>query len=118
MRVKMLLKLLLTVVRWLVPGTPSSHHASSLVAHPAFVQVSVMSGATPALQVVRHPAGYWLVSDGPADLDQFDDPARAVRADLSHAALWDGSIAELATMSPGTVATRLGRRGNWTVSPL
>ena len=77
-----------------------------------------MSGASPARQVVRHPDGYWLVSDGNADVEQFDDPGRAVRADLSHAALRDGSIAELASMSPGTVATRLGRGGSWTVSPL
>jgi hypothetical protein len=112
--VTVLLKLLLAVVRWLFPGSRSS----SLVAHPAFVQVSVMSGASPALQVVRDPAGYWLVSDGRADIEQFDDPARAVRADLSHAALWDETVAALASMSPGTVATRHSPNREWNFWPL
>lgn len=111
----MLLRLLLAMVRWLLPV---SLRPSALVAHPAFVQVRVMSGASPALQVVRHPDGYWLVSDGAADIERFDDPGRAVRADLSHAALWDGSIAQLAGMSPGSIATRLRQDLNWTISPL
>lgn len=111
----MLLKLLLAVVRWL---SPVPHRSAPLVAHPAFVQVRVMSGKSPALQVVRHSDGYWLVSDGAVDIERFDDPERAVRADLSHAALWDGSIAQLASMSPGTVATRRSRNLEWTISPL
>jgi hypothetical protein len=105
-----IIKWMITVLRWLV--RPSSMAAPGTA---AVVQTSVLSGARPALKVVRGLGGLWEISDGWSDTSA---PGAAVTTTLSHAAMRDGSIASLQTMSYGTVARRAGIDAPWIISPL
>lgn len=107
----LVIRFLITVLQWLVRPR-SAAPSQSIVAR---VQIDVMSGARPALKVVRERDGSWEVSDGWSDVSA---PDAAVRATLSHAALWDNSIADLRTMKPGTVARRPNPKGPWSVSSI
>jgi hypothetical protein len=96
---------------WHSRGVPTAPAANL----GALVQVSVLSGARAALEVVHDWDGTWTVSDGMSDLDM---PGQAVTAHLSQAALWDDTIAGLATMEPGRVARRSDSTEAWQISSL
>lgn len=99
------------MVRWLLPSSRKVE-ANNL---GALVQVSVMSGAQPALEVIHEWDGSWTVSDGVSDLDM---PGQSVATHLSRAAMWDESIAGLASMEPGRVARRSDPGQAWQISSL
>lgn len=110
----LLLKYLIQMFRGLLgrPGGVSDTQTGSL---GALVQVSVLSGAQAALEVVHDWDGSWTVSDGISDLDR---PGQAVTAHLSHAALWDDSIPGLASIPPGTMARREHPTDPWRITSL
>ena len=99
------------MVRWLLTGSRNVG-ANNL---GALVQVSVMSGAQPALEVIHEWDGSWTVGDGVSDLDM---PGQSVATHLSRAAMWDESIAGLASMEPGRVARRSDPGQAWQISSL
>lgn len=81
----------------------------------AVVQRTVLSGALPAREVVHAPDGSWLVGDGVNDPNL---PGASVATHMSHAVERNSSIAELATMPPGHLASRSGPGEAWTVAVL
>lgn len=107
----MLLRYLFNVMRWLLPHSRRTG-ATNLGAR---VQVSVLSGARPALEVIHEWDGSWTVSDGVADLDM---PGQSVATHLSRAAMWDESITGLSSMEPGRVARRSDPAQAWQISSL
>lgn len=61
----------------------------------------MLEGTEPARSVVHDAEGDWLVSD-----DVNDPNGNAVLVCMEHLVAADGTIAELAAMSPGTEAWR------------
>jgi len=81
----------------------------------AVVQLTVLDGLEPAREVVHAEDGSWLVGDG------VNDPNVAGASTVTH--IWhaigrNSSIAELATMPPGTMARRDGPGAEWRTEPL
>lgn len=111
----LLFRYLIEVIRGLLRHPRGGSGVTPTASLGALVQVSVLSGARAALEVVHDWDGSWTVSDGVSDLDM---PGRAVAAHLSQAALWDNSIAGLATMQPGTVARRSDPTEAWRIFSL
>jgi hypothetical protein len=76
----------------------------------AVVQRTVLTGARPAREVVHAPDGSWVVGDGEEDPNL---PDASIAAHISHVVRHNSSVAELATMPPGTgpIETVLGDRG-------
>lgn len=108
----LLLRYLFALLRSLLFMRPANVTKGSL---GALVQVSVLSGARPALEVVHDWDGIWTVSDGVCDLDE---PGESVSTHLSRAALWDSSITGLVSMEPGRIARRADPSKPWVVSTL
>lgn len=81
----------------------------------AVVQVTVLTGRRPALEVVHTPDGSWLVGDG---VDDPNLPGASVVTHLAHAVERNGSIAGLATMPPGSIARRAAPGSAWVVTDL
>ncbi len=106
-----ILRFFVQLAGWLVPRSVRA----APVNRGARVQVSVMSGAQPALAVIHEWNGSWTVSDGVSDLDR---PGLAVDTHLSRAALWDESIVRLASMDRGTIARRSLQSSAWRITPL
>lgn len=106
-----MLRFLIQVIGWLVPRS----QRAAPVNRGARVQVSVISGAQPALEVIHDWNGSWTVSDGASDINR---PGLAVDTHLSRAALWDESIVQLANMELGTIARRRHRSAAWRITPL
>jgi hypothetical protein len=81
----------------------------------AVVQLTVLTGEMPALEVIHAPDGSWAVADG------VNDPnlAGASRAThIAHVIALNSSIAELAAMPPGHIATRSRPGEPWTIAVL
>ncbi|UZN03773.1 hypothetical protein [Cellulomonas sp. S1-8] len=84
----------------------------------AVVQRTVLSGEQPAREVVHAPDGSWLVGDGVNDPNV---PGASTVTHLVHAYdahRWNTTIAELAGMPPGRIATRPGPGAPWTIALL
>jgi hypothetical protein len=75
----------------------------------------VLSGELPAREVVHTPDGAWVVGDGVNDPNL---PGASVATHLRHAVATNSSIASLATMPPGHIATRPAPGVPWTVNIL
>jgi hypothetical protein len=111
----LLFRYLVEMFRGLLGHPRRNREATTTASRAAMVQVSVLSGARAALEVVHDWDGSWTVSDGMSDLDM---PGQAVATHLSRAALWDDSITGLATMEPGRVARRSNSTEAWRISSL
>ena len=79
----------------------------------AVVQRTVLDGDEPAREVVHTADGSWLVSDGVHDPNE---PGAAVATHIWHAIERNSSIAQLATLPPGHVATRTDPGHGWVVA--
>jgi hypothetical protein len=80
----------------------------------AGVQRTILRGEEPARTVVHTADGSWLVGDGVHDPNE---PGAAIYTHIWHAIESDPSIAGLATMPPGTEATREGPGDPWKFEP-
>lgn len=78
----------------------------------AVVQNTVLRGDEPAREVVHADDGSWLVGDGVNDPNL---PGAAVATHIWHAIMQNSSIAELATMPPGHMASRSGPEDSWRI---
>jgi hypothetical protein len=78
----------------------------------AVIQVTVLGGDEPAREVIHAEDGSWCVGDGVHDPNL---PGASVVSHLSHAVERNSSIAELAVMPPGHIATRSGPGAEWVV---
>lgn len=81
----------------------------------AQIQATVLSGDIPAREVIHTPDGSWLIGDGVSDPSL---PGASMVSQISHAVQWNSSIAELATMGPGHIATRLDPGHPWHIAAL
>ena len=79
----------------------------------AVVQRSVLEGRQPARVVIHDVDGDWAIGDGVSDPNL---PGAAVATHIWHAIERNSSIASLATMPPGHVATRDGPGSEWRVT--
>lgn len=79
----------------------------------AVVQRTVLNGEQPARQVIHADDGSWLVCDG---INDPNEPGASVATHLWHAIDRNSSIAELAAMPPGHVATRPDPGHRWVVT--
>ena len=78
----------------------------------ALVQVTVLDGVEPAREVVHAEDGSWMVGDGVNDPNE---PGAVAVTHMSHAVERNSSIAGLATMPAGHMATRSGPGAEWVV---
>jgi len=79
----------------------------------AVVQRTVLTGEMPALVVIHDAGNSWLVGDGVNDPN--DDASVATH--MHHAIRLNSSIASLASMPLGAIATREGPKRPWRVEP-
>jgi len=106
------LRYLLQMLRWLLPRS----RLLPPTGIGARVQVRVLAGTTPALEVIKDWNGAWMVSDGVADLDQY---GVGTNATMMHVAIHDDTIpALMQKMTAGTVAYRPNPVTPWKVSSL
>jgi hypothetical protein len=80
----------------------------------AVVQRSVLNGEQPAREVIHAEDGSWLVGDGVNDPNE---PDAATVAHMWHVIELDSSVASLATLPAGQVATRAGPGAEWSIAP-
>jgi hypothetical protein len=80
----------------------------------AVIQRTVLTGVEPAREVVHDADGSWLVGDG---VHNPNNPGAAVANHLWHAIERKTSIAELASMPPGHMATRDRPGDRWVITP-
>ena len=79
----------------------------------AVVQRTVFTGAEPVREVVHTLDNSWLVGDGVNDPN---GPGAALVDSMSHIALDDPSLAELADLPLGHIAQRAEPHFPWTIS--
>ncbi|HEX4901510.1 MAG TPA: hypothetical protein VFV42_01785 [Acidimicrobiales bacterium] len=79
----------------------------------AVVQRSVLDGVEPAREVIHTDEGDWLIGDGVNDPNV---PGASVATHIWHAIERNSSIAALADLRPGQIATRSGPDDEWTIS--
>jgi len=79
----------------------------------AVVQATVLSGEQPVREVVHASDGSWLVGDGVNDPNE---PGAVGVTHIWHAIRLNPSMTELATMSPGHIATRTGPGDRWIIT--
>lgn len=79
----------------------------------AVVQRTILDGDEPARMVVHTSEGDWLIADGVNDPNE---PDATVATHISHAIERNSSIADLATLEPGHVATRTEPGEAWEIS--
>lgn len=80
----------------------------------AVVQLTVLHGDEPAREVIHAEDGSWLVGDGVNDPNV---PGAAVATHMAHAIERNSSIAELAVMPAGHIASREGPGEAWVIAP-
>jgi hypothetical protein len=80
----------------------------------AVVMRNVLSGSSPALQVVHFDDGYWGVADG----HHVPSSRNLEPTHIWHVLEMDASLAELATLPPGRQADREALGEPWVVSPI
>ena len=78
----------------------------------AVIQRTVLNGDEPAREVIHADDGSWLVGDGVNDTNV---PGAIVASHMRHAVERNSSIAELAGMPPGHIATRSGPGSPWVI---
>ena len=78
----------------------------------AVVQRTVLDCDEPAREVTHAADGSWLVGDGVHDPNE---PGAAVATHLWHVIERNSSVAELATLPPGHVASRSGPGEPWRI---
>jgi hypothetical protein len=76
----------------------------------AVIQQTVLSGELPACIVVHDSENDWCVGDG---LNDPNIPEACVVAHMSHVLAWNSSVAELASLPPGSEARRDGPGQPW-----
>jgi hypothetical protein len=76
------------------------------------IQRTVIDGQQPALSVVHDEDGDWLAWDG---INDPNVPDAAILVCMHHLVDLDPSVAELATMPPGTEAWRDNATDPWTI---
>ena len=69
----------------------------------AVVQRTVLDGTEPAREVIHAADGSWLVGDGVSDPNE---PDAVVVTHIVHVVARNSSVAELASLPPGHIATR------------
>jgi hypothetical protein len=79
----------------------------------AVVQRTVLRGAEPAREVVHADDGSWLVGDGVNDPNE---PDACIATHIWHVIERNSSIAGLASMAPGYMATRSNPGEAWVVA--
>lgn len=79
----------------------------------AVVQRTVLEGEEPAREVVHTADGSWLVSDGVSDPNA---PAASVATHIWHVIERNSSVASLASMRPGQIATRADPGSDWVIT--
>jgi hypothetical protein len=79
----------------------------------AVVQRTVLDGREPAREVIHTEDGRWAVGDGVNDPNE---PGAAIATHIWHAIERNSSIADLATMQPGSIATRSEPGEPWDIS--
>lgn len=78
----------------------------------AIVQRTVLSGDEPAREVIHTVDGSWLIGDGVHDPNEL---GAVVATHIWHAIERNSSIADLADLQPGSVATRGGPGEPWVI---
>ncbi|MFK0005107.1 hypothetical protein [Paenarthrobacter sp. NPDC090522] len=76
----------------------------------AVVMKTVLSGERPVLQVLHDPENGWNFADG---VDDPNSSGGCVAAHVAHLLRLDPTLADLATMPPGTLADRYEVGGEW-----
>jgi len=76
----------------------------------AVMQRTVLRGEEPAREVLHTQDGSWLVGDGVNDPNE---PGACVASHIWHAIERNSSMAELADLPPGHMATRSGPGHAW-----
>jgi hypothetical protein len=79
----------------------------------AVVQRTVLSGEQPAREVIHADDGSWLVADGVNDPNE---PGAVVVAHMLHVVERNSSVASLASLPPGQVATRADPGDAWAIT--
>jgi hypothetical protein len=79
----------------------------------AVVQQTVLDGSMPALEVIHTNENSWLVGDGVNDPNE---PGACVVACIWHVIEHNSSVASLASLPVGHVATRSGRGQPWDIT--
>ena len=80
----------------------------------AVVQRTVLNGTEPARQVIHASDGSWLVADGVNDPNE---PGASVATHMWHVIEHNSSVADLAGLAEGCIATRSEPGEPWTVEP-
>jgi hypothetical protein len=80
----------------------------------AVIQRTVFEGKEPAREVIHDADNGWAVGDGVNDPNE---PGAVVVGHMKHVVEQNSSVASLASMPPGHVATRAGPGQPWEISP-
>lgn len=80
----------------------------------AVVQRTVLSGAEPARVVIHDSEGDWAVGDGVNDPNV---PGALLATHIRHVVERNSSVAALASMPPGHIATRVDPGSPWSIEP-
>lgn len=79
----------------------------------AVVQVTVLEGVEPAREVIHSDDNSWLVGDGVNDPNL---PSASVATHIWHVLKLDPTVAELASLPIGYIATRAAKHEPWRVA--
>lgn len=80
----------------------------------AVVMHTVLDGRRPALLVWHSEDDDWAIGDG---IDDPNEPDACVATHIAHVVARDPTVAELASMPPGTRADRPDRSSPWEITP-
>ena len=79
----------------------------------AVVHRTVLDGSQPARQVVHTDEGDWTVADG---INDPNAPGASVATHIRHVIERNSSVAELATLPPGHMASRSDPGQEWVIT--
>jgi hypothetical protein len=79
----------------------------------AVIQRTVLDGREPAREVIHDEENNWVVGDGITDPNL---PGATLASHMSHVIELNSSVAELASLPVGHVATRQGPGSPWVVA--
>ena len=79
----------------------------------AVIQRTVLDGREPARELIHDKDNNWLVGDGVTDPNP---PGACVASHMWHVIERSASVADLATLPLGHIATRAGPGQPWTIS--
>ncbi len=80
----------------------------------AVIQRTVLDGHEPAREVIHDEENNWLVGDGITDPNL---PGASVASHMRHVIERNSSVAELASLPLGHIATREGPGTPWVIAP-